>query len=419
LNMKVTAGQYSGKINAISSKSDAHRILICAALSGEYTDIAINNLSADIECTMDCLKSMGAKIEKQAGGLWRVYPVWDGINKAPVLDCRESGSTLRFLLPLAAAVCAGAGFTGEGRLPGRPLSPLKEEMMKKGCVFSGNHLPMNLSGKLESGIYYLPGDISSQFITGLLFALPLLEGDSEIRLTTKAQSAGYINMTLYTLSVFNIRITYKDNCFYIKGNQKYLSPKRIAVEGDWSNAAFWLSAGAVSGNISVSGLNIRSNQGDKEILSLLSGLGADVVLNEDIKVSSRKLTGIEINAENIPDLVPVLSAVAAVSEGTTIIRNVERLRIKESDRITAIIQNLTGLGAYIYEENSSLIIKGKPFLSGGTVSGFNDHRIVMSMAVISAECQNPVVITGAEAVNKSYPLFFEDFKKLGGNAVVI
>lgn len=413
MNVKIIPNILSGTIRAVSSKSDAHRALICASLSDSKTSLIIDNMSRDIEATISCIEQMGGKVIK-SGNLFTVTPIsYDVVS--PTLDCGESGSTLRFLFPLANLVCKNPTFTGRGRLPHRPLSPLREEMEKNGCQIIGDYLPITTEGRLKGGVYTLAGNVSSQFISGLLFALPLCEKDSKIVLSTPLESKGYVNMTLKSLRDFGIEITEKENEYIIKGGQKYISPEKIIVEGDWSNAAFWLCSGALGGKITCKNLNFASNQGDKEIVSVLERFGADVLkTNESIIVSKNKLSEITLDCTHIPDLVPIISAVASVSEGTTILTGVERLKIKESDRLSAICETLKTLGADVHTDGKSLTICGKDSLKGGSVKGYNDHRMVMMAAILATRCTSDVTISDAEAVEKSYPDFFNDYKTLGG-----
>lgn len=418
MNINITPSNLKGEIRAVSSKSDAHRSLICAALSRNITTIHIDSSSEDIEATISCLTAMGDNVLK-SGNKFTVKPI-SRKNTNSLLDCRESGSTLRFLLPVAGLICERPTLTGSGRLPLRPLSPLKEEMEAHGCTFSSPSLPVMLSGKLGCGTYTLPGNISSQYISGLMLALPLCDGDSNIILTSPLESKGYVNMTISILKKFAITIVEHENGYYIKGNQAYVSPGSLTVEGDWSNAAFWLCAAAISGNITVSGISFSSNQGDKRIASILELFGADVCFGHDsVSVKSRRLNAITLDCSDIPDLVPVISAVAAVSCGTTRLTGVARLRLKESDRLNAIKSALGALGADIDISENTLIINGKQYLSGGDADGFNDHRIVMMTAVAACASKDTVTIRGCEAVNKSYPRFFDDYKLLGGAPDVI
>ncbi|MCL1789016.1 MAG: 3-phosphoshikimate 1-carboxyvinyltransferase [Oscillospiraceae bacterium] len=397
MNIKLFPPELSGTVKAIPSKSLAHRALICAALADSPTVIACDGTSRDIEATSDCLSQLK--------------------EDAPVFRCGESGSTFRFLLPIAGALGLNAAFHLEGRLPERPLTPLYEELIRHGCQLSAQRSnPFCISGQLTPGVYTLDAGVSSQFISGLLMALPLLSGGSELRLSGKPESAPYINLTMNMLEKFGIEIGSHDGYYTVKGSQTYHSPGNIQIEGDWSNAAFWLCAGAISENpLTCTGLNLQSNQGDRAILAVLERFGAKVTCAGDsVTVSAGNLRGTEIDARDIPDLVPVLSVVAAAATGKTVIRNAGRLRIKESDRLSAVTDILTELGADITQKEDGLAIRGGVALKGGTVSSRNDHRIAMSAAIAAVLCEKPVVIQGAEAVNKSYPGFFDDYKTLGG-----
>ena len=420
MEMRCTPRILSGKIRAISSKSHAHRLLICGALADKPTKIRCNCFSQDIEATVQCLKAMGADI-KAENEIITVTPA--AFNKTASLDCGESGSTLRFLLPVVSALGIDATVSGHGRLPERPLSPLKEEMEKNGvCFHTGSKFPLHISGRLSAGEYVLAGNVSSQFISGLLFSLPLLEGDSTIRLLPPVESRSYINITLSALSQFGIEITEQENVYKIKGGQKYISPSEISVEGDWSNSSFFLCAGAISKDgVTVTGLDVNSPQGDKKILDVLKRMGADVTVSgNEITVKKNKLMGTMADASDIPDAVPVISVTAAMCDkGVTHIINAGRLRLKESDRIASVGAMLTKAGAAVSETDDGLVIWGENELIGGRIEGCNDHRIVMAAAVLSSLCRLPVDITEAEAVNKSYPDFFKDFNSLGGKADVI
>lgn len=420
MEMRCTPAILSGKIKAISSKSHAHRVLICSALASEPTKINCNVLSKDITATVECLKMLGAEIKIEENTLF-VNP--QKFSEKAEIDCGESGSTLRFLLPVVSALGIDTTINAHGRLPERPLSPLKEELEKKGVVFeTDNEFPLHITGNLQSGEYELAGNVSSQFVSGLLFALPLLNGDSKIKLIPPVESKSYIDMTVATLRDFGILIEETENTYIIKGNQKYISPKEITIEGDWSNSAFFLCAGALSKDgVTVSGLNINSTQGDKKILDILKRMGASVEVNDDeITVKKNKLMGTMVNGGDIPDLVPIVSVMGAMCDkGVTHIVNASRLRLKESDRIATTEALLTKAGAAVSETDDGLVIWGENDLIGGRVEGANDHRIVMSAAILSCLCALPVDIVGAEAVEKSYPHFFKDFNSLGGKANVI
>jgi len=417
-DVKILPLRLNGVVRAIPSKSQAHRALICAALADKPTSIECEGSSEDIAATADCLSALGAVIKCESG-VYVVRPLKRESNDIATLGCGESGSTFRFMLPIVGALGRKASFILKGRLPERPLSPLYEELVRRGCELSPQgSVPFYSAGKLAPGRYSLDAGVSSQFISGLLFALPLLDGDSELQLTGKAESFPYIEMTLAMLEIFGIQTEFKGDVFSIPGGQTYRSPGKTRVEGDWSNAAFWLSAGAIGkGSITCTGLNFKSRQGDRAILDILSKFGADIDIIESdsmVTVSGGKLRGIEIDARDIPDLVPILAVVGSRAEGTTVIRNAARLRTKESDRLAAVSAVLRALGADADETDDGLVIHGGKVFKGGQVSSCGDHRIAMSAAIAAAVCAGPVVIKGAQAVNKSYPGFFDDLRLLGG-----
>lgn len=496
MNIKITPQQLNGTIEAIPSKSHAHRLLIAQKLAalqggGQEDPLAIPTFSEDIDATKGCLAQLDEEL--------------------PRFDCRESGSTIRFMIPVAMALKDEAVFAGSGKLPQRPLSPLKEEMERHGCSFEmlaaakGAAGALNcakasergvtseicrIRGRLQPGKYELAGNISSQFITGLLFALPLLNGDSSLQLTTKLESAGYVDLTLQVLREFGIKIrevrekitdedanagkkvviseraaeqadslsstanseadlegiseanleSNSENYlirYEIPGNQIYREPEGLKVEGDWSNAAFWLVAGALGGNITCTGLNPDSTQRDKEIVTVLEKMGAKIERENTayhIAGNDAPLHGETVSAAQFPDLVPVMAVAMTGASNASSITNAERLRIKESDRLATVCDFLTILGTDIRQTEDGLIIHENknntdpsgtaahcpaPPLSGGTVSSHNDHRIAMAAAVASCRADGPIVITGAEAVKKSYPDFFTDFTKLGGKIEIL
>lgn len=441
MKIKITPQQLNGTIEAIPSKSHAHRLLIAQKLAvlqggGQADPLMIPTFSEDIDATKGCLAQLDEKL--------------------PRFDCRESGSTIRFMIPVAMALKNEAVFAGSGKLPQRPLSPLKEEMERHGCSFemlaaakaAGRGVTSEICricGRLQPGKYELAGNISSQFITGLLFALPLLDGDSSLQLTTKLESAGYVDLTLQVLREFGIEIrevreTGSENHlirYEIPGNQIYREPEGLKVEGDWSNAAFWLVAGALGGDIICIGLDPGSTQRDKEIVTVLKKMGAEIERQNTVYHicgNGVPLHGETVSAAQFPDLVPVMAVAMTGANGTSAITNAERLRIKESDRLATVYDFLTILGTDIRQTEDGLIIHENndsndpsgtaahcpaPPLSGGTVSSHNDHRIAMAAAVASCRADGPVIITGAEAVKKSYPDFFTDFTKLGGKIEIL
>ena len=422
-----------GSLRAPSSKSEAHRALIAAALSylygGNSNEIRVycTDLNQDIEATIRCLSAIGARIEKE-GEYLLITPITT-LPQSAHLYCGESGSTLRFLLPVCCALGSTEGapdrFTAylhmEGRLPERPLSPLYEELVAHGATLSpiGSN-PIVTTGKLTSGDYTLDGGVSSQFISGLLFALPLLGEDSTVRVTGKVESEPYIHMTQKILHTLVQDIHCPSPCFYeIKGHDRRTtscSIENFSVGGDWSGAAFFLTAGLLNrqGSVTVTGLDNESSQGDKAIVEVLCRMGGEILKQDDgsLTVLPSRLHGVEIDAPQIPDLVPILAVAASVAEGETLITGAARLRLKESDRLKTVSHMITALGGLITETEDGLIIRGVPRLAGGIVDSAGDHRIAMSGAMASLVCEGSVTITGAEAVAKSYPAFWEELERI-------
>ena len=401
----------SPDIRAISSKSEAHRALICAALSDGECNLVCTDTNADIDATVACLNALGADIKRTDNGFF-VKPISKVLNGG-TLECNESGSTLRFLLPLAAALGADCAFNMRGRLSMRPLSPLYELLADNGITLSPKgSSPLKIKGKLTSGSYSVAADVSSQFVSGMLFALSVTEGESTLTLEGKIESAPYIMMTLDALRLFGADVDFDgDRHFYIKGKAKLTSQRSVTVGGDWSNAAFFLVAGAIGKNpVTISGLDRNSRQGDKEILDILGRLGAKIDKSRDgITVFPSRLKGIEIDAKNSPDLVPILAVAAAVADGETKIFGAARLRLKESDRIESVCALLSSLGATVSATDDGMTICGKSRLFGAEVDSYNDHRIAMSAAIASLVCEGAVKIKNFEAVNKSYPSFGDNF----------
>ena len=417
--VRVRPASLRGTISVPPSKSAAHRAIICAALSDGVSVLQPIDLSNDITATINCMKNLGAGFTINGS---RVTVDGTGIfsQRKAELDCGESGSTLRFLVPVAAAGGVDARFVGHGKLPERPIGVYTDCLPQKGveCRTEGG-LPLEISGRLESGIYQVPGNISSQFITGLLLALPLLQEDSEIRLTSPLQSVGYINMTLDIMKDFGVDVEAEENGWKIPGGQKYKA-REFSVEGDWSQAAFFMTAAALGGSITIDNLDPESTQGDKACVDVYRRLGADIRTEDNrLIMNPGKLKGIELDAADIPDMVPAFSVAAALAQGRTVIKGAERLRIKECDRLAAMRDCLSRLGADIEETDDGLIINGVSSLSGAEVDGYNDHRIVMSMAVAAAAAREDIIISDMESINKSYPSFFEDYESLGGKKDVI
>lgn len=409
-------GTLQGYVTPPPSKSQAHRLLICAALGTEPCSIVCSSVNDDIMATMRCLNAIGAEIT-YSSGVFDVRPV--SVVKGGMLDCGESGSTLRFLMSVAAVLGADATFTGTGKLPQRPMGALTELLSLHGTAVersSADELPVTCSGTLRGGRFTIPGNISSQYLTGLLFALPLAAEDSEIEVVGEQTSASYIDMTLEALRVAGIEVERSGNVYRIKGNQKYRMPSRVIVEGDWSSAAFWVVAGVIGKNpVTVCGMNNSSLQGDSAIIDHLRSMGAFVNVDADRVVAMPShLFGAELDCADTPDLVPILSVAAAVAQGTTLFTNVGRLRFKESDRLAAMKSVLASFGVSAdIGEDSFTVYGGEPVVVD-TVDSFGDHRIAMSAAVLSTVAGGITQIEGSSCVAKSYPAFFDDFAKLGG-----
>lgn len=392
MDLTIKPGKLSGSITAIPSKSQAHRLLICAAFADKPTQLRCAETNRDIEATADCLRALGADILRTDSG-YTVFPV-ERIPRQAELNCCESGSTLRFMLPIVGALGVDATFLMAGRLPQRPLSPLWEEMERMGCALSRpTENTIRCQGKLRSGEFTIDGGVSSQFITGLLFAASLLPGNSEIHISGKLESKPYITMTQKAMELFGVN----SKGFCISGGQRYRSPVSIHVEGDWSNGAFFLGAQALGNKVDVENLNPQSPQGDRAAALWFPKLENNCT----------------ISAADIPDLVPILAVVAAAKKGA-VFTDIQRLRLKESDRVASVIAMITALGGKAESTENTLTVYGTG-LYGGTVDACNDHRIAMSAAIAATVCTAPVTILGAECVKKSYPHFWEEYRRLGGN----
>ena len=419
MNITVAPGERSGRVKIPASKSQAHRLLICAALGERETLISCDGISKDIAATMACLNALGADIKEEGQGQLLVRPIEKVPEGVCVLPCGESGSTLRFLLPVVGALGAAADFHMEGRLPQRPLAPLDRELAAHGMELTLEGAILRCRGKLRAGDYSLPGNVSSQYISGLLMALPILDGNSFLEVTDSIESGAYIAMTEDALRLAGIDVDKNGRSYRIRGGQRAKVPERLEVEGDYSNAAFFLCMGALSKKgMSVSGLSASSLQGDRTVLDVLRRFGAEVHVDENvIRVRRGALKGCVIDAAPIPDLIPVLSVAASAAEGETRVVNASRLRLKESDRLQSTAQLINNLGGDVTELEDGLIIRGVGKLDGGSIESFGDHRIAMSAAVASCICRGAVTVQGSECVQKSYPRFWEDFGALTGGVL--
>lgn len=388
----------TGEVTIPPSKSVAHRAMICSFLAGGGEVAPIID-SKD----MQAMKQVITSIQKGED----------------TLDCIESGNTSKFIIPVVAALGRKVTITGSGTLLKRPIGEYLKILPAHGvtCICDGG-LPLSMEGKLKSGKYEVAGNVSSQYITGLLLALPILEGDSEIILTTELQSKPYVDMTLQVMADYGVHVEETAKGYYVKGNQTY-QKRNYTVEGDWSQAAFFLAAGVINGDITLNGLNINGAQGDKEIVNVLKRFGAEIEISENaIRAKKSNLKGIKVNVSNMPDTVPSLAVVAAFAEGTTLIEGAERLRYKESNRLESVISNLKKMGVQVEEKSDGMIIKGGK-VQGANLSGYQDHRIVMAFSVAALCANGETSITDAESVAKTYPQFFEDYHLLGGKADVI
>lgn len=417
MTVTIAPGPAQGTVRAIPSKSAAHRLFIAAALGDRPTRILCRGTSQDINATLRCLEALGAGIDAE-GDTVTITPI-DRSRPlgSSVLDCGESGSTLRFLVPVAAALGAEAVFRLAGRLADRPMEPLAGELEKHGCqlTLDKDAKALTVSGQLTPGNYALPGNVSSQFFTGLLFALPLLGEKSRLRVLGTMESANYIDLTLSALDKFGLDPAPLKVGGWTLPAKAYESPGEVTVEGDWSNAAPWLCMGALTGSgITVTGLDNESLQGDRAVCRVLARMGATVMQKADRASAAPGIpAAVEVDARDIPDLVPVLAAAAATLPGVTRFTGAARLRLKESDRLETTARTLNALGGKADETEDGLVVTGVPRLTGGTVDACGDHRIAMAAAVASVACDGPVTVTGAQAVEKSYPTFWEDLRRLG------
>ena len=408
MDASITPGRLAGAIPAVASKSMAHRLMILAALSDEPCELRCNSTSADIEATKDCLRAL-------------LYTTEPG---TPVLDCGESGSTLRFLLPVVGALGAEARMRMRGRLAERPLAPFDDELRSHGMRIERDGDDLLVAGRLAPGLFVLPGDVSSQYVSGILLAAPLLEEPVEVWVRKPVASRPYISLTTRALEQFGIAprndsIVHNEVSYerFVVDGSPIAAPSAVKVEGDWSNAAFWLAAGSMEPEgVTVTGLDLQSPQGDRAILAALAAFGTRIARRGDAAratADSPRATSMDVGA--VPDLVPPLAAVAATAPGTTHLRNAGRLRLKESDRLASVSSAVNALGGDARVNEDELVIRGVERLRSGTVDACNDHRIAMMAAVMATHATGPVTVRGAECVAKSYPAFWNDYAALGGN----
>ena len=405
MDIRIEPSQLRGTVDIPASKSCAHRALISAALAEGISVISGVSMSKDIEATIGAMTALGAEFSVD-GTTVTVSGISSRMDKA-VIDCNESGSTLRFVIPIAAALGTDSRFIGRGRLPQRPIDIYTRELGKNGIKFLTETMPYDITGTLKGGIFEIEGNVSSQFVTGLLFALPLLEGNSEIRLTSHLESRPYVDITIDILRRFGINVESSENGFRIVGGQKY-KPYDYRVEGDYSQAAFFYVANALGSEVNIANLVPDSVQGDRKILEILN----ETCYNGSIGCY-------RADCSDIPDLVPILAVLGAFGSGESVIYNAQRLRIKESDRLVTTAAMLNELGGDVAVTEDGLIIRPTGRMHGGTIDSAGDHRIVMAAAIAATKTDGAVIIRGAEAAEKSYPDFFKDYIHLGGKANVI
>ncbi|MCR5350484.1 MAG: 3-phosphoshikimate 1-carboxyvinyltransferase [Acholeplasmatales bacterium] len=416
MNVIITPKKLEGDCVIPPSKSLSHRAIIAASLALGKSKITNVMYSKDILATIGAMRACGAKIVEYDN-----YLEIEGIGKVErindVIDCNESGSTIRFMVPIALTCDKEIKFIGKNNLVKRPLDPFFEIFDEQNIKYEReeNYLPLVVKNGLKPGTFKIRGDISSQFITGLLYALPLLDSDSNIIITTEMESKGYIDLTLDTLKLFGIEIEnldYKE--FKIKGNQKY-KPFDYDIEGDYSQSAFFLLADCLGANINLKSMNKLSHQGDKKIIEDIKDLGYEVIFDDDnLKSKELNSKGCVIDFSQSPDLGPALAVLCALTKGKSEFINAGRLRIKECDRITCMKEEINKLGGNVVENENGMTIEGVDRFKGTTVDSHNDHRVVMALAMATLKMDGKLKILNAEAVSKSFPNFFEVFENLGG-----
>lgn len=410
-----------GSVSAPSSKSVAHRVMICSALS--RSKCKINNISDsdDMKATISCLETLGAKFVRDGSTLFIDSTDFASDTTAHyTLNCKESGTTARIMIPVCAALGLSVTFTGEGRLPTRPVDEYLRIFDEHDVKYKmgDTYLPLTISGKLTGSHFSISPSVSSQYVTGMLLALSLLDNDTTLSLESALLGSQYVNITTDVMRDFGINVQKIDNTYRLNGNDTYKAKDTLSVEGDWSQAAFFLCGGAICGDITVTNLDINSAQGDKKIVNFLRSFGADVTLSDNsVKVRKSTLKATTIDATDTPDLVPILAVLSSFAQGVTTITGVERLKYKESDRLKSTTDMINALGGNATYNDDSMTITGTT-LTGGVVNSYNDHRIVMSATIAGLNCENAVTISGANAVNKSYSQFFEDYKSIRGVADV-
>lgn len=407
-----------GTVIAPKSKSEAHRFLIMAALADKMVCTESFAFCEDVEATASCIREIGSKIDYK-NGLIKIFP---NISGNPVdINCKNSASTFRFIMPVIAALGINAKVSADIDLRRRLNYTLYKILCEHGFLISSPNFPLYCGKKMHGGEYLIDSSMPSQDVTGLLIALPLLPENSTITVTEKAISKPYyISLTIDMLKKFGIEIENHGTTFYIRGNQEYISPGNLSIGGDWSLSAAWLCAGALSEKgITVQGLDVTSVQDDKKILEYIKQFGAEITyVDEYVSIRGKERKSFNVDVSLTPDLFPVLAVLASVAKGSSLFYNIKNLRINETNRLNTTVQMLIRLGASVKITGDSLEITGKPFLDGGAVTSSGDHRIAMAAAIAAQVCNNKVLLNGADAVKKSYPYFYRDYRKLGGEVYV-
>lgn len=411
----VRPNSLSGKIKAIPSKTYGHRMIILSALSQKTSKLIIDEYNDDLLATLNCIRELGADYCID-GEILEITPI-KKLKPKPLLNAGESGSTLRFIIPVATALFKNTIIDAEGSLKNRPIKPLLEGLTSARVKFSRKTLPIETFGKFTGGEIELPGHVSSQFITGILLAASITHKDTKIILKSNLESKAYVDVTIDVLKNYGIDVEKNCNGFFVKSGQILKPQEEVVVEGDWSNAAPFLVAGALHGEVEITGLNIDSIQGDRVILDILKSFGAEVFISDTIKVKSKDKRPLNFDINECPDLLPVLSILACGASGQSVFTGCHRLKLKESDRLKNSMELINLLGGEAFIKDDSLIVNGRGELVGGKVDGYGDHRMVMAGAIASLISKNDIQIDGFTAINKSYPRFFEDFKCLGGDVV--
>lgn len=426
MKIEIKPEETGGDIYIPPSKSISHRAIIAASLANGTSRIDHVLLSEDVKATLEAIRLFGAEIEveQESEDLFTLF-----ITGTPnpetndaLIDCEESGSTLRFLIPIIAIDADNTVLIGKGRLPDRPLDPYLEIFDEQEFDYQKDDkfLPLIMDGHLKPGEFKLRGDISSQFITGLLFALPLLEEDSTIKLTTKLESKPYVNLTIKVLAEFGIKIEeVSENEYFIPGNQSY-RPTKMIINGDYSQAAFWFVNGLINRTTTLKNLSAKTFQGDSKIIEILNQIGGKVESNkskdEFISVKGES-KAFNVDVTDTPDLVPILAIVAGLSKGVSKIIGISRLKYKESNRINSTIEMLRSYGIKADIVENAIRIEGKNYFTGAHIDSHSDHRIAIAAAIGSGRARGPVTISDAQCVNKSYPNFWEDFQSVGGDII--